>query len=116
MEVHAMAWAIVTCLCVKGRGTSIKVNKLINSLTFFMISEIHIGNIIKQKLRQQERSNAWLARKLFMDSSNVSKMLKRQYIDTELLLRISIILEEDFFVYYSYVYSQNKNADICQEK
>ena len=83
---------------------------------FFMVPEIHIGNLIKQKLRQQERSNAWLARKLFMDSSNVSKMLKRQYIDTELLLRISIILEEDFFVYYSYVYSQNRNIDINQEK
>ena len=81
-----------------------------------MKAEIHIGNLIKEKLRQQERSNAWLARKLFMDSSNVSKMLKRQYIDTEVLLRISIILEEDFFVHYSYIYSQNKNADINQEE
>ena len=81
-----------------------------------MKAEIHIGNLIKEKLRQQERSNAWLARKLFMDSSNVSKMLKRQYIDTEVLLRISIILEEDFFVHYSYVYSQNKNTDISQEE
>ena len=81
-----------------------------------MVPEIHIGNLIKQKLRQQERSNAWLARKLFMDSSNVSKMLKRQYIDTDVLLRISIILEEDFFVYYSYLYSQSINTDTDQEK
>ncbi len=81
-----------------------------------MVPEIHIGNLIKQKLRQQERSNAWLARKLFMDSSNVSKMLKRHYIDTDLLLRISIILEEDFFVYYSYLYSQSINTDTNQDK
>lgn len=81
-----------------------------------MVPEIHIGNLIKQKLRQQERSNAWLARKLFMDSSNVSKMLKRSYIDTDLLLRISIILEEDFFVYYSYLYSQSINTDTNQDK
>ena len=81
-----------------------------------MVPEIHIGNLIKQKLRQQERSNAWLARKLFMDSSNVSKMVKRHYIDTDLLLRISIILEEDFFVYYSYLYSQSINTDTNQDK
>lgn len=81
-----------------------------------MVPEIHIGNLIKQKLRQQERSNAWLARKLFMDSSNVSKMLKRQYIDTELLLRISIILEEDFFLYYSNQYIQLLNLETNQDK
>lgn len=81
-----------------------------------MLPEIHIGNLIKQKLRQQERSNAWLARKLFMDSSNVSKMLKRQYIDTDVLLRISIILEEDFFVHYSNFYAQYINSNIEQEE
>ena len=80
-----------------------------------MVPEIHIGNLIKQKLRQQERSNAWLARKLFMDSSNVSKMLKRSYIDTDLLLRISLILEEDFFIHYSNFYSQFKSIDINNE-
>lgn len=81
-----------------------------------MESEIHIGNLIKEKLRQQERSNAWLARKLFMDSSNVSKMLKRSYIDTDLLLRISLILEEDFFLYYSNQYTQTLNLETNQDK
>ena len=81
-----------------------------------MKTEIHIGNLIKEKLRQQERSNAWLARKLFMDSSNVSKMLKKQYIDTEILLRISLILEEDFFSYYSYLYNSTINSSSGKEK
>jgi len=65
------------------------------------IDQVDIGYHIKQTLRRQERSGAWLARKLFTDASNVSKLLKRKHIDTELLLRISLILDEDFFAYYS---------------
>ncbi len=71
---------------------------------------IHIGQLIKAKLQQEERSGAWLARKLSMDASNVSKILQRQYIDTELLLRISTILNEDFFDKYSALYKQIKSA------
>ncbi len=70
---------------------------------------IHIGQLIREKLQQEERSGAWLARKLSMDASNVSKILQRQYIDTELLLRISDILNEDFFDKYSALYRQIKS-------
>lgn len=71
-----------------------------------MPDDIHIGNLIKEELKVQERSGAWLARKLFMDASNVSKLLQRRYIDTSLLLRISVILHRDFFACYSEAYRQ----------
>lgn len=68
------------------------------------MEEMHMGNVIRQKLKECERTNAWLARKLHTDNSNMSKILKRRYIDAELLLRISLILHEDLFAYYSVVY------------
>lgn len=72
---------------------------------------IHIGKIIKEKLAQKERSHAWLARKLFMDPSNVSKLLQHSYINTDLLWRISFILHENLFDYYSILYEQYNNTD-----
>lgn len=79
-----------------------------NSSRFFMEKDIHIGNIIRQKLQEQERSGAWLARKLYTDSSNMSKILKRKHIDAGLLLRISLILGENLFDYYSDVYAEKR--------
>ncbi len=72
---------------------------------------IHIGEEIRKKLAEEERSYAWLARRLFMDPSNVSKLLQRSSINTDLLLRISCVLNEDFFEYYSIVYRQMRKND-----
>lgn len=58
---------------------------------------IHIGSLIKEELERQERSVSWFARKLSCDRSNVYKIFKRSTIDTELLLRISQILNHNFF-------------------
>lgn len=62
---------------------------------------IHIGEAIKQELQEQERSISWFARKLYCDRSNVYDIFKRKSIDTELLLRISIILNRNFFALYN---------------
>ena len=61
-----------------------------------------IGELIFQKLKEKERTLAWLAQKVGCDDSNLGKTLKNsRYIYSELLFRISIALEEDFFAYYS---------------
>ena len=73
-----------------------------------MGKDIHIGNIIRQKLQEQERSGAWLARKLYTDPSNMSKILKRKHIDAGLLLRISLILGENLFNYYLDAYTERR--------
>lgn len=70
-----------------------------------MEKDFHIGDIIRQKLQEQERSGAWLARKLYTDPSNMSKLLKRKHLDAGLLLHISLILGEDLFLYYSETYN-----------
>ena len=58
---------------------------------------IHIGNRIEEELRRQERTVAWLARKLYCNRQNVYDIFKRESIDTALLRRISTILGHDFF-------------------
>jgi len=60
-----------------------------------------IGNLIKQKLKEHERSIAWLAKKVNYSHTGLCKILKQNHINTVLLLQISEILKCDFFEYYS---------------
>lgn len=62
---------------------------------------IHIGKLIEEELRHQERTVSWFARKLFCDRTNVYDIFRRKSIDTELLMRISKILDYDFFHHYT---------------
>ena len=71
-------------------------------------SDIHIGQLIKDELERQERSVSWFARKLYCDRSNIYKIFKRSTIDTELLMRISVVLNHDFFSAYIDVLAQSK--------
>ncbi|MDR1199146.1 MAG: XRE family transcriptional regulator [Prevotellaceae bacterium] len=66
-----------------------------------MHCEIHIGQLICNKLKENGRSVSWLAKQVYCDRSNLRKMLKNNHIYSELLLRISITLDYDFFAHYS---------------
>jgi plasmid maintenance system antidote protein VapI len=66
-----------------------------------MNNELNLGEIIKQKLEEQERSVAWLAKKIPIDRSNLYKILQQSYIPHNVLWRISKVLDYDFFKYYS---------------
>lgn len=57
----------------------------------------HIGTLIKAELERQERSISWFARKLSCDRSNVYRLFQKESIDTRLLVRISLLLDHDFF-------------------
>lgn len=61
---------------------------------------IHIGKLIEEELRNQERSVTWFAEKLCYERTNAYSIFKRESIDTLLLLKISRILHHDFFQYY----------------
>lgn len=67
----------------------------------FYIDMIHIGKLIEEELRKQERSVTWFAEKLCYERTNAYSIFKRQSIDTELLIRISKILNHNFFRYYA---------------
>jgi predicted transcriptional regulator len=68
-----------------------------------MSQKINIGKIIKQKLAEQERSVAWLARQIHIDNSYLRKILKSDNIHIDLLLRISKTLNYNFFIHFSHV-------------
>ncbi len=60
-----------------------------------------IGELIREQLKAEGRSVTWFARKLSCSRANVYKIFSKEYIDTELLSRISRILNHDFFQYFS---------------
>jgi len=76
------------------------IGKIVRALCCSASGMVHIGKQIETELRRQERSVAWFARNLYCERTNVYDIFKRKSIDTELLLRISIILRHDFFRYY----------------
>lgn len=67
----------------------------------------HIGQMIKVVLKSRHLSGAWLATRLGCDRTNVYKMFKKSTIDTQLLLKVSVILEYDFFGIYSAELNKN---------
>lgn len=62
---------------------------------------VNIGKIIEAELRRQERTVTWLSRKIHCDRRNVYDIFSRTSIDTDLLYKLSIALNTDFFTYFS---------------
>ena len=73
--------------------------------------EYTIGVIIKAKLKEQERSEAWLARKVHCDPGNFNRILKRPSMDLDLLRRISIALKYNFVAEYAKRVEQQINLE-----
>ena len=75
---------------------------------------IHIGQEIKNTLLRQERSVTWFAKHLCCDRRNVYNIFLKQSIDSELLMRVSIILNKDFFKLLSEDYNDGSLKN-CEE-
>ena len=61
------------------------------------MNEIHFGNMILNELRKQRYSVAWFAKEMGSDRSNMYKLLERQHLNTDFVLRASRLLNYDFF-------------------
>ncbi|MBO6118449.1 MAG: helix-turn-helix transcriptional regulator [Bacteroidales bacterium] len=66
-----------------------------------MNKNIHIGEIIKDELRRQGKTNSWFAEQLNVNPRTVNKIFLKSVIDTQQLFLISKALDVDFFRYYS---------------
>ena len=62
---------------------------------------MHIGQLIKQVLEEQGRTVVWFAEQLPCHRTNIYRIFEKSSIDTQVLMRISEILEHDFFIDYS---------------
>jgi len=77
-----------------------------------MSDEIHIGELIRSKLKEEGRSVSWLAEKINCDRTNMYKIFKKTNIDADLLFRICIILNFDFFESYSMLINKQKEKKL----
>ena len=66
--------------------------------------EIHVGKLIRNKLKEDGRSVSLLAKKIHCKRDNIYKIFDRTSVDTALLLRISFVLKTDFFICLSDFY------------
>lgn len=58
---------------------------------------VQIGVMIREDLQKQNKSVLWLAENLKCNRSHVYRMFARNSMDTKLLLRISRLLQHDYF-------------------
>lgn len=72
---------------------------------------VNIGLEIKRELERQERTVSWFARKLCCERTNVYSIFKRKSIDTDMLTRISKILQRNFFILYDKEIDGHKHKD-----
>lgn len=64
-------------------------------------SHIHIGHIIREQLRKDQRSASWLAREIHCTRNHVYKIFNKPSLDSNLILKISKTMHYNFFQYYS---------------
>ncbi|MDE5981525.1 MAG: XRE family transcriptional regulator [Duncaniella sp.] len=64
------------------------------------MTTIFIGKVIKDELKAQQKSVVWLSNELGCNRTNVYKIFNRRSIDADLLLRISVALDRNFFEPY----------------
>lgn len=74
-------------------------HKLLLASISWRSAYMHIGKKIQEILRQHPKDHTvtWFARRLNCHRVNVYDIFSRQTIDTELLWRISVILDYNFF-------------------
>lgn len=68
----------------------------------------HIGRLIKEELARQGRSVTWFAKQLHCSRQNVYGIFENPWIYTDTLLKISEILDYDFFnIFCNYLKIEN---------
>lgn len=76
---------------------------------------LHIGQLIQAQLKKDQRSVGWLSRQIPCSRNHVYKLFKRPSLDGELLLRISIVMQFNFFQYYTAEFLQAMKERVGEE-
>lgn len=67
---------------------------------------IFIGEEIKKVVKERKVTVSWLARELGCHRTNIYRIFDAASVDTDILLRLSMILKFNFFSLYSDVVTQ----------
>ena len=65
-----------------------------------MTEKIHIGKLIRQKMKEDGRTTKWLAEQIGCHSSIISRIYEQRYPATERLIKICIHLKINLFIHY----------------
>lgn len=69
-----------------------------------MLHEIHIGKLIRDKLKKDGRRVEWLSDKLCCERDSIYKLFNKKSTDTTKLLTVSLALKINFFIHLSEMY------------
>jgi len=64
------------------------------------IKEMHTGQLIQQKMKEEGRRADWLARKIHCHKNHIYRMYQQEHIHPALITQISIVLKHNFFTHY----------------
>ena len=78
-------------------------------------SNIHIGQLIREQLKADQRSASWLAREIGCSRNHLYKVFRKSSLDGELLLCISLAMNFNFFQYYTAAFLENMKSRIGEE-
>jgi hypothetical protein len=78
-------------------------------------SNLHIGQLIQDQLKKDQRSVGWLSRQIPCTRNHVYKLFKKASLDADLLLRISIVMQFNFFQYYTTEFLQSMKERVGEE-
>ena len=78
--------------------------------------KIHIGKKIKEAVKKSGMSVTEFAAKINYSRRNIYSIFEKESVDTSLLIKISEVLEQDFFTHYNagpkkYVLTQGQVAE-----
>ncbi|NBP70082.1 MAG: XRE family transcriptional regulator [Cytophagia bacterium] len=82
------------------------------SVNFSQYKAVHIGELIQQVFEQKAIKLSDFAEQLGTVRQNVYRIFKKRHLDTGLLLRISQVLDHNFFQYYCQEETQDSLKDI----
>jgi plasmid maintenance system antidote protein VapI len=84
-----------------------------------MENNIHIGALLQRYIKENNVSKAALARALDIGPANLEVRLKQDWIRTDILLKISQLLEHNFFTDIAASlpekFSTNKTKDLAKD-
>ena len=78
-------------------------------------SNLHIGHLIHEQLKRDQRSASWLAREIGCTRNHVYKIFNKPSLDSDLILRISVAMNFNFFQYYTAEFLENMKARVGEE-
>jgi hypothetical protein len=95
---------------VLGRTFPEKKTLISRGTRFFMHEheQIHIAQLIQQRLTDEGRTITWLCRNLQWDRKKWYRFIDNGQIDVNELYKISLLLHHDFFNYYVSAFNKRK--------